>query len=82
LLLMVDDPAAMELRPGEQIVQRQVRFRTMGCWPLTGAHDSDAETIEKVVAEIAITHSSERAGRAVDGEAGTSMEAKKKEGYF
>ena len=82
LLLMVDDPAAIELRPGEEIVQRRVRFRTMGCWPLTGAHDSDAATIEQVVAEVAAARSSERAGRAVDGEASASMEAKKKEGYF
>jgi sulfate adenylyltransferase subunit 2 len=82
LLLMVDDPAALELRPGEAIVERRVRFRTMGCWPLTGAHESDAVTIEQVVAEVATTRSSERAGRAVDGEASASMEAKKKEGYF
>jgi sulfate adenylyltransferase subunit 2 len=82
LLLMVDDPAALTLRPGEQVVERRVRFRTMGCWPLTGAHVSDAVTIEQVVAEVAAARSSERAGRAVDGEASASMEAKKKEGYF
>jgi sulfate adenylyltransferase subunit 2 len=82
LLLMVDDPAALALRPGEQVVERRVRFRTMGCWPLTGAHVSDAVTIEQVVAEVAAARSSERAGRAVDGEASASMEAKKKEGYF
>jgi sulfate adenylyltransferase subunit 2 len=82
LLLMVDDPAAVELRPGEEIVSRRIRFRTMGCWPLTGAHDSDAETVEQVVAEVAAARSSERAGRAVDGQASASMEAKKKEGYF
>jgi sulfate adenylyltransferase subunit 2 len=82
LMLMVDDPAAVTLQPGEAITQRRIRFRTMGCWPLTGAHDSDAETIEQVVAEVAAARSSERAGRAVDGEASASMEAKKREGYF
>jgi sulfate adenylyltransferase subunit 2 len=82
LLLMVDDPDAVELRPGEEIVERRVRFRTMGCWPLTGAHESDAVSIEQVVAEVAAARSSERAGRAVDGQASASMEAKKKEGYF
>ncbi|WP_426266093.1 sulfate adenylyltransferase subunit CysD [Sphingomonas sp. LHG3443-2] len=82
MLLMVDDPAEITLRPGEKIVERRVRFRTMGCWPLTGAHASDAESIEQVIAEVAASRSSERAGRAVDGEASASMEAKKKEGYF
>jgi sulfate adenylyltransferase subunit 2 len=82
LLLMVDDPAAVELRRGEAIVERRIRFRTMGCWPLTGAHGSEAATIDQVVAEVATSRSSERAGRAVDGEASASMEAKKKEGYF
>ena len=82
MLLMVDDPTAIQLQPGEEIVHRRVRFRTMGCWPLTGAHDSDAESIEQVIAEVAASRSSERAGRAVDGEASASMEAKKKEGYF
>lgn len=82
LLLMVDDPAEITLHPGEEIVERRVRFRTMGCWPLTGAHASDAQSIEQVIAEVAASRSSERAGRAVDGEASASMEAKKKEGYF
>ena len=82
MLLMIDDPAEMTLHPGEEIVERRVRFRTMGCWPLTGAHDSDATSIEAVIAEVAASRSSERAGRAVDGEASASMEAKKKEGYF
>ena len=82
MLLMVDDPAEITLHPGEEIVERRVRFRTMGCWPLTGAHASDAQSIEQVIAEVAASRSSERAGRAVDGEASASMEAKKKEGYF
>jgi sulfate adenylyltransferase subunit 2 len=82
MLLMVDDPTAIQLQPGEEIVERRVRFRTMGCWPLTGAHESNAESIEQVIAEVAASRSSERAGRAVDGEASASMEAKKKEGYF
>lgn len=81
-LLMVDDAARIALRAGEQVTERRIRFRTMGCWPLTGAHDSDADTVEAVIAELAAARSSERAGRKVDGEAGASMEAKKKEGYF
>jgi sulfate adenylyltransferase subunit 2 len=81
-LLMVDDPAAIALRPGEAIEDRRIRFRTIGCWPLTGAHDSDAGSIDKVIAELKAARSSERAGRKVDGPAHASMEAKKKEGYF
>jgi sulfate adenylyltransferase subunit 2 len=81
-LLVVDDPSALQLRPGEEIATRRVRFRTIGCWPLTGAMESEADTLGKVVAELARLRTSERQGRAVDREEGAGMEAKKKEGYF
>ncbi len=81
-LLMVDDPAALVLRPGEEIVRRQVRFRTMGCWPLTGAMESEANTIEKVLEEMAALRTSERQGRVIDRDESASMEVKKREGYF
>jgi sulfate adenylyltransferase subunit 2 len=81
LLLMVDD----ERIPlnGEQPQVRRVRFRTLGCYPLTGAVDSSACTVEEIVAEMLVTTTSERQGRAIDRDAGAaSMEKKKQEGYF
>ena len=81
LLLMVDD----ERFPlgGEQPVPRKVRFRTLGCYPLSGAVESAASTVEEVVAEMLLTTTSERQGRAIDRDASTaSMEKKKQEGYF
>jgi sulfate adenylyltransferase subunit 2 len=81
LILMVDD----ERFPlnGEEPVMRTVRFRTLGCYPLTGAVESEAATVEEVVAEMLLTRTSERQGRAIDKDAGSaSMEKKKKEGYF
>ncbi|HET6940582.1 MAG TPA: sulfate adenylyltransferase subunit CysD [Sphingomicrobium sp.] len=81
LLLMVDD----ERIPlnGEQPQMRQVRFRTLGCYPLTGAVDSAACTVAEIVAEMLVTTTSERQGRAIDRDAGAaSMEKKKQEGYF
>jgi len=81
LILMVDD----ERFPlnGEKPVARKVRFRTLGCYPLTGAVVSDASTVEEVVAEMLLTTTSERQGRAIDREGGAaSMEKKKQEGYF
>ncbi len=81
LLLMVDD----ERFPlnGEQPVPRSVRFRTLGCYPLSGAVESKAATLEEVVAEMLLTTTSERRGRAIDRDAGSaSMEKKKQEGYF
>ena len=81
LLLMVDD----ERIPlnGEQPQTRQVRFRTLGCYPLTGAVESSASTVEEIVAEMLVTTTSERQGRAIDRDAGSgSMEKKKQEGYF
>jgi sulfate adenylyltransferase subunit 2 len=81
LLLMVDDDR-FPLN-GEQPVMRKVRFRTLGCYPLTGAVESEAATVEEVVAEMLLTTTSERQGRAIDRDAGAaSMEKKKQEGYF
>jgi len=79
--LMVDDER-MELLPGERVEQRQVRFRTLGCWPLTAAIESRAQTIEEVIAETVASRRSEREGRLIDNDAPGSMEAKKQEGYF
>ena len=81
LILMVDD----ERFPlgGEQPRQRKVRFRTLGCYPLSGAVESEAGTVEEIVAEMLLTKTSERQGRAIDRDAGSaSMEKKKQEGYF
>src|SRR5688500_8465498 len=82
LILMVDDER-MRLGPGEQPALRKVRFRTLGCYPLTGAVESDAASVEHIVAEMLTTTTSERQGRAIDRDAGAaSMEKKKQEGYF
>jgi sulfate adenylyltransferase subunit 2 len=81
LLIMVDD----ERFPldGESPTMRKVRFRTLGCYPLSGAVESDAATVEEIVAEMLLTRTSERQGRAIDRDAGSaSMEKKKQEGYF
>jgi sulfate adenylyltransferase subunit 2 len=80
-LIMVDD-ARLPLLPGEQPVLRQVRFRTLGCYPLTGAIESGADTLEKVIAEMLVATTSERQGRVIDHDPGASMEKKKQEGYF
>jgi sulfate adenylyltransferase subunit 2 len=80
-LIMVDD-ARMPLRPGEAPAMRRVRFRTLGCYPLTGAIDSDADTLEKVIAEMLVSTTSERQGRVIDHDPSASMEKKKQEGYF
>ena len=82
MLLMVDDDR-FPLREGEQPQQRPVRFRTLGCYPLTGAIESEADTIEGVVQEMLLATGSERQGRAIDKEdGGAGMEKKKAEGYF
>jgi len=82
LILMADDER-MRLEPGEQVVNRKVRFRTLGCYPLSGAIESDAATVEEIVAEMLASSSSERQGRVIDRDAGSaSMEKKKQEGYF
>lgn len=81
LLLMVDDER-FPLRPGEEPVMRSVRFRTLGCYPLTGAIESTASTLTQVIQEMLLTTTSERQGRAIDHDQAASMEKKKQEGYF
>ena len=82
LLLMVDDER-FPLREGETPVERSIRFRTLGCYPLTGAVESEAATLSDVIQEMLLTTTSERQGRAIDKDAGSaSMEKKKQEGYF
>ena len=80
-LIAVDDDR-MPLLPGEEAAMQRVRFRTLGCWPLSGAIESDASDVAGVIAEIAAAHGSERQGRVVDGAVQASMERKKREGYF
>ncbi len=80
-LIMVDDDR-MPLRADEEPRLRKVRFRTLGCYPLTGAIPSDADTVEGVIAEMLRTKTSERQGRLIDHDAAASMEKKKQEGYF
>lgn len=80
-LIMVDDDR-YPLEPGEQPVMKSVRFRTLGCYPLTGAVESTAADLATLIAEMEASNISERAGRLIDGEGGGSMEAKKAEGYF
>jgi sulfate adenylyltransferase subunit 2 len=81
VLIMVDDER-FPLRDGEQAQLRSVRFRTLGCYPLSGAVESTADTIADLIAEMESSNVSERAGRLIDGEGGSSMESKKAEGYF
>ena len=81
LILMVDDER-FPLRPGEQPVMRSIRFRTLGCYPLTGAVESDAATLPQIIKEMLLTTTSERQGRAIDHDQAASMEKKKQEGYF
>lgn len=82
MLLMVDDER-FPLRPGETPVERSIRFRTLGCYPLTGAVESEAATLSEVIQEMLLTTTSERQGRAIDkDEGGAGMEKKKQEGYF
>ena len=80
-IIMVDD-ARMRLQPGEKIEYKKVRFRTLGCYPLTGAIESEADTLEKIVEETLGAASSERVTRVIDHEAAGSMERRKREGYF
>ncbi len=82
LLLMVDDDR-FPLQPGEKPEMRSIRFRTLGCYPLTGAVESEARTLPQVIQETLLTTTSERQGRAIDKDAGgAGMEKKKQEGYF
>jgi sulfate adenylyltransferase subunit 2 len=80
-LIVVDDER-LPLLAGEAVEMRRVRFRTLGCYPLTGALESDASSIEDVVAEIEVARMSERQGRLIDADEDASMERKKREGYF
>jgi sulfate adenylyltransferase subunit 2 len=80
-LIMVDDDR-MPLAPGEVPMMKSVRFRTLGCYPLTGAVESTATTLEDVIQEMLLTTSSERQGRVIDHDTAASMEKKKQEGYF
>ncbi len=81
LVLMVDDDR-FPLEPGETPVMRSIRFRTLGCYPLTGAVESTAQTLPEVIQEMLLTTTSERQGRAIDHDQSASMEKKKQEGYF
>ena len=79
--IMVDDDRFV-FAPGEAVQMRQVRFRTLGCWPLTAAIESDATTLQAVIAETLAARNSERQGRLIDSDTPGSMEKKKQEGYF
>ena len=81
LILMVDDDR-FRLNEGEVPVERSVRFRTLGCYPLTGAVESEAATLPQIIQEMLVATTSERQGRAIDRDGGASMERKKQEGYF
>ena len=81
MLIMRDDERFV-LKPGEKVVERKVRFRTLGCYPLSGAVESDADTLEKVIEEMLLARTSERQGRLIDHDQSGSMEEKKREGYF
>ncbi len=80
-LIMVDDDR-LPLNPGEQPMMKKVRFRTLGCYPLTGAIESEADTVEKIVEEMIVARQSERQGRVIDYDGAASMEEKKRDGYF
>jgi sulfate adenylyltransferase subunit 2 len=81
LLIMVDDDR-FRLKPGEVPQMKSIRFRTLGCYPLTGAVESEAQTLPEVIQEMLLTTTSERQGRAIDHDQAASMEKKKQEGYF
>jgi sulfate adenylyltransferase subunit 2 len=81
MLIMVDDDR-LELKPGEVVRRKSVRFRTLGCYPLTGAVESEADTLPEIIREMLLTRTSERQGRLIDHDQAGSMEKKKQEGYF
>lgn len=81
MLIMVDDER-MSLKEGEVVQEKMVRFRTLGCYPLTGAVESEAQTLPEIIQEMLLTTTSERQGRAIDHDSSGSMEKKKREGYF
>jgi sulfate adenylyltransferase subunit 2 len=80
-LIMVDDDR-MQLAPGERPAMKRVRFRTLGCYPLTAAIESEATTLADIVGEMFVARTSERQGRLIDHDEEGSMETKKREGYF
>ena len=80
-LIMVDDER-LPLKPGETVEMLRVRFRTLGCYPLTGAIESDAATLDEIIEEMRCSTTSERQGRLIDFDESGSMEKKKREGYF
>jgi sulfate adenylyltransferase subunit 2 len=80
-LILVDDDR-MRFDPGDKVEMKRVRFRTLGCYPLTGAIESDAETLEDIIREMLLATTSERQGRVIDYDGASSMEEKKKDGYF
>ena len=80
-IIMVDDDR-MRLKPGEEIMHKKIRFRTLGCYPLTGGIESDADTLDAIIDETLSAVSSERTSRVIDNEAAGSMERRKREGYF
>ena len=79
--IMVDDER-LPLQPGERPEMRRIRFRTLGCYPLSGAIESDADSVEAIVMEMQTARVSERQGRLIDSDETASMEKKKREGYF
>jgi sulfate adenylyltransferase subunit 2 len=81
MLILVDDDR-LQLRPGEEVQNKSVRFRTLGCYPLTGAVESTAATLPEIIQEMLLTRTSERQGRLIDHDQSGSMEKKKQEGYF
>ncbi len=81
MLIMVDDDR-LELKAGEEVQYKSVRFRTLGCYPLTGAVESEAGTLPEIIQEMLLTRTSERQGRLIDHDQAGSMEKKKQEGYF
>jgi sulfate adenylyltransferase subunit 2 len=80
-IILIDDDR-MKLLPGEKKVRKKVRFRTLGCYPLTGGYESEADTLDKIIDETLGSVSSERTSRVIDQEAAASMERRKREGYF
>ncbi|GGB49977.1 sulfate adenylyltransferase subunit 2 [Roseibium aquae] len=81
MLIMLDDDR-LKLRPGEKVEEKMIRFRTLGCYPLTGAIESEAATLPAIIREMLIARTSERQGRLIDKDESASMEKKKREGYF
>lgn len=81
-MIILADDERIKLKPGEEVIQKKIRFRTLGCYPLTGAVESNATTIDEIVREMLLATTSERQGRVIDFDGKASMEEKKIEGYF